>query len=66
VLPNLPGDYNGDGTVSGADYVVWADTFGNDGSAGKEDLRADGNGDGAVSGADYVIWADNFGATAGN
>ena len=66
VLPDLPGDYNGDGTVSGADYVVWADTFGNDGSAGKEDLRADGNGDGAVSGADYVIWADNFGATAGN
>jgi len=59
----LAGDYNGDDTVSGADYVIWADTFGNDGSPGKEDLRADGNGDGAVSGADYVIWADNFGAT---
>jgi len=60
----LPGDYNSDGTVSGADYVVWANTFGNDGSPGKEDLRADGNGDGAVTGADYVIWANNFGATA--
>jgi len=61
----LPGDYNGDGTVSGADYVVWADTFGNDGSPDKEDLRADGNGDGLVSGTDYVIWADNFGASGG-
>ena len=59
----LPGDYNGDGTVSGADYVVWADTFGNDGSPGKEDLRADGNGDGTVSGADYVVWANNFGTS---
>ena len=58
----LEGDYSGDGTVSGADYVIWADTFGNDGSEGKEDLRADGNGDGLVSGADYVIWADNFGS----
>jgi len=58
----LPGDFNDDGTVSGADYVIWADTFGNDGSPGKEDLRADANGDGTVSGADYVVWADNFGA----
>ena len=57
----IDGDYNGDGLVSGADYVVWADTFGNDGSPGKEDLRADGNGDGSVSGADYVLWANNFG-----
>jgi len=63
-LPSLPGDYNGDGEVSGSDYVVWADTFGNDGSPGKEDLRADGNGDGAVTGADYVIWADHFGESA--
>jgi len=60
--PSPAGDYNGDGSVSGADYVIWADTFGNDGSPGKEDLRADGNGDGVVSGTDYVIWADNFGS----
>jgi len=58
----IPGDFNGDGEVTGADYVVWAATFGNDGSPGKEDLRADGNGDGVVTGADYVIWAANFGA----
>jgi len=57
----LAGDYNGDDAVSGADYVLWANTFGFDGSPGKEDLRTDGNGDGLVSGADYVIWANHFG-----
>jgi len=57
----IPGDFNCDGTVSGADYVIWVSTFGNDGSPGKEDLRADANGDGKVSGADYVAWANNFG-----
>jgi len=61
VPPELPGDYSGDGTVSGADYVIWADSFGNTGLPG-QDMRADGNGDGLVSGADYVIWAGNFGA----
>ena len=27
-MATLAGDYNGDGTVSGADYVVWANNFG--------------------------------------
>ena len=57
------GDFNGDGVVSGADYTLWANTFGNDGSPGNEDLRADGNADGIVSGSDYVIWVSNFGRT---
>jgi len=60
--PPLPGDYNNDGSVTGADYVIWANTFGNSGLPG-QDMRADGNGDGLISGADYVIWANNFGAT---
>jgi len=63
-LDVLAGDFNDDGTVSGADYVIWASTFGNDGSSGKEDLRADANGDGRVTGADYVIWASSFGASS--
>jgi len=58
----LPGDFNGDCTVSGADYVVWADTFGNTTGPGV-DMRADANGDGLVSGTDYVVWANNFGRT---
>jgi hypothetical protein len=29
--PALPGDYNGDGTVDAADYVVWRKTLGTTG-----------------------------------
>jgi len=56
-----PGDFNGDGTVSGADYVIWANNF-----DGSDSSLAPGshNNDGVVSGADYVIWASNFGTVA--
>ena len=48
----LGGDYDADGDVDNADYVVWRSTFGD--SIGI--LRADGNGSGVVDAADYVIW----------
>ena len=51
VSGGLLGDYNGDGSVTAADYTVWADTFGS-----TTDLRADGNGDGDITAADYTIW----------
>jgi len=54
----LPGDYNGDGLVDGADYQVWRSNFGNTTS-----LSADGNGDGVIDTADYVLWRDNQGRT---
>ena len=56
------GDFNGDGTVTGADYVIWANNFG-----GGDAALAPGshNDDGVVTGADYVIWANNFGNTCG-
>ena len=57
-----PGDFNGDMTVSGADYVVWANNFGwqeNDQPASAR--AADANRDGEISAADYVVWADHFG-----
>ncbi len=44
---SLAGDYNGDGTVDSADYVLWRKTEGS-----TTDLRADGNGDGRVDKAD--------------
>jgi len=52
------GDFNADDSVTGADYVVWANNFG-----GSDEVLADGshNDDGSVTGADYVIWANNFG-----
>ncbi len=53
--PNLPGDYNRDGDVNQADYLLWIASYGATGS----DLAADGSGDGVVDAADYTIWRDN-------
>ncbi|MEO0529278.1 MAG: hypothetical protein AAF266_01745 [Planctomycetota bacterium] len=54
----LPGDYNGDGVVNTADYVVWRDAL----QTG--DLAADGDGDGDVDADDVIVWQENFGRTA--
>jgi hypothetical protein len=55
--PNpLTGDYNFDGVVNAADYVVWRQTLGV-----VNDLRADGDASGAVDVADYGAWANNVG-----
>ena len=58
----LAGDFNGDGIVDAADYVVWRNNVGQFGSS----LSADGNGDGTVDLADYGIWKANFGRGAGS
>jgi hypothetical protein len=54
----LPGDANGDGAVTDADYTVWADHYG---QTDADVWMGDFNGDGAVTDADYTIWADNYG-----
>jgi hypothetical protein len=54
---NLPGDYNQDGVVDAADYVLWRDTKGHTGVG----LPADGDGDQTVDQADYDLWRANFG-----
>jgi hypothetical protein len=61
VAPKFDGDYNGDGAVNAADYVVWRNTLGQVVSAGH---AADGNADGTVNANDYAVWRANFGATA--
>ena len=48
--PALPGDYNNDGTVDAADYVVWRDTLGS-----TTDLRADGNPNLVIDANDYAL-----------
>jgi hypothetical protein len=53
-----PGDYNGNGTVDAADYVVWRDALGGIGPA----LAADGNGNGSIDAGDYDMWRANFGS----
>jgi hypothetical protein len=60
--PALTGDYNGNGTVDAADYVVWRKTLGSD-----TDLRANGDNTGSSAGvidqADNAVWRANFGRT---
>jgi hypothetical protein len=52
--PARPGDYNGDGSVTAADYEVWR------GAYGTTDAAADGTRDGAVDAADFVLWRKNL------
>ena len=58
ITPLVDGDYNGDGSVDAADYVVWRHT------AGGINLSADGNRDGVIDNLDLGVWRANFGRTA--
>jgi hypothetical protein len=62
VVLGIPGDANGDGFVSDADYTIWADNYGTQTGATGE--TGDFNGDGAVTDADYTVWADHYGSAA--
>jgi hypothetical protein len=53
------GDYNGDGVVSAADYVVWRNTFGQ--AASPAGVGADGNTSGSIDNGDYTHWRARFG-----
>jgi Metallo-peptidase family M12B Reprolysin-like len=56
---SLEGDYNANGIVDAADYIVWRMTSGQSGSA----LAADGNNNGRIDIGDFTVWRDHFGAT---
>ncbi len=55
------GDYNGNGKVDAADFVVWRRTLNQTGPG----LAADGNGDRVVDAADYDFWRSHFGDEVG-
>ena len=55
--PGVPGDYNGNGVVDGADYVLWR----NGGP-----LQNEVDTTGTVNAADYSAWRARFGNTAGS
>jgi hypothetical protein len=58
---NVPFDYNRNGAVDAADYVLWRDTFGS-----TSERLADGDGDGTVDEDDYNLWRGHFGTAAGS
>jgi hypothetical protein len=61
--PPLVGDYNQNGTVDAADYVLWRHTLT---QMVTPSSGADGNGNGTIDDGDYGIWRANFGNTAGS
>jgi hypothetical protein len=63
MAPSLPGDYNGNGAVDAADYVIWRENNGLMGGA--TPAQGDGTGDGNVTVEDYNFWRTNFGNGAG-
>jgi hypothetical protein len=49
------GDFNGDGSVDAADYVMWRKY------RGTNNVWADGDGNGSVGPEDYALWRTNYG-----
>ena len=61
IPPAVFGDYNENGEVDAADYVVWRKTLGTMGVMAFS--GADGDGDGQIGQGDYGVWRANFGTT---
>jgi hypothetical protein len=55
----VPGDFDGDGEVDGADLVLWQGGYGMD--SGANISNGDSDGDGDVDGRDFLAWQRNFG-----
>jgi hypothetical protein len=58
--PSLLGDYNRDGSVGAADYVVWRKTMG---QSVTTYAGADGDGSGEVDAGDLDVWTQRYGQT---
>ncbi len=54
------GDYNHNGIVDAADYIVWRNTLGL-----TSPLDADGDGSGTIDDGDYTVWRMKFGNVIG-
>ena len=60
IIGTAAGDYNHDGTVDAADYVVWQDSLGQEVPFY---TGADGDGSGMVDDADFNLWRSEFGTS---
>ena len=58
------GDYNNNGTVDAADYVVWRKTLNQ--MVGTPGSGADGNSSGQIEAGDHTYWRERFGNPAGS
>ena len=61
LVHTVPGDYNHNGVVDMADYIVWRNTAGS-----IVNLAADGNNNQVVDAGDYTFWRSHFGQTSGS
>lgn len=59
LAPILPGDYNHNGIVDAADYVVWRNSL-----SSTTNLAADGNGNGSIDSGDLTTWRAHLGQAA--
>jgi hypothetical protein len=57
-LSAIPGDFDSDGDVDGADFVAWQTNFPK--PSGATLAQGDADSDGDVDGADFVVWQTNF------
>jgi hypothetical protein len=62
--PTVAGDYNGNGLVDSADYVLWRDTVNQ--PAVPAGTGADGSGNGIVGTEDYDFWRARVGNITGS
>ena len=65
VAAGVLGDYNRNGVVDAADYVVWRKTFSGP-NVPASNLAADGDGDSDVDQGDFNVWRSHFGQIAGS
>jgi hypothetical protein len=63
LVPLASGDYNGNGSVDAADFVIWRKALGQSNMT-PIGFLADGDNDGQVDEDDYNIWRANYGATS--
>ncbi len=63
IVVQVPGDFDSDSDVDGADFVAWQTHFPT--TSGATLIDGDADGDGDVDGADFVVWQTHFPTTPG-
>jgi autotransporter-associated beta strand protein len=58
VASSLPGDFDSDGDVDGADFIAWQTNFPT--ASGATQAQGDADGDTDVDGADFSAWQSSF------